>query len=548
MKAFFTLFLLCPFLAIAQGWVDFCPSAKVKLEVVEVTGTDVTFDLKIMQLSNSACGSFGLGSSDFVIDFNNAGFANPTINKLTGFCDFVAVDPVNNPFIRFNYESNTSPAFIGPSGNRQIAVSLNGPTPSGQAGFDSGVALIDQTEYTYSRFTLGGYDGTTPLDFEWHTGSGLATLVFGIENGDFDNDGTSFLHVAVEVGDTCVVYPTITPPQGWVDLCPETKVKLEVVEVTGSDVTFDLKISQSATSSCGSFGLGASDFVIDFNNSAFTNPAISNLSGFCDFVAVNPVNNPFVQFNYENNTSPTLLGAPGSQQMVISLNGPTPTDQAGFDSGVALIDQTEYTYSRFTLSGYDGVSPLDFEWYTGTGLATLVFGIENGDYDNDGVSFLHVVVEVSDTCVVYPPTNPLAPDFTSVLTMVPSNIVGTTPVGVAASIVELSGNQSDGTPIKVTIPVDSRLTFTWDPTLTSVAFNTLDNAAWNYLGDNGFVHTFEYTGVLDGGEVSTFGFLATYDPQNTSGTTSLTCTVAPLGGGETEFTNNTDSEQLIYFD
>lgn len=348
----------------------------------------------------------------------------------------------------------------------------------------------------------------------------------------------------------CSVFPFLLIAQNWVDFCPATKLKLEVVEVTGSDVTFDIKLQQLSTSTCGSYGLGNADFLIDFNNAAFTNPTFSKVIGFCDFVAVNPVNNPFVRNAYENiNTFTGFVNGPtGNQQMIINLNGPTPTDQPGFDSGVAIIDQTEYTYCRFTLSGFNGTAPLDFAWSMGgSGLTTEVYGIENGDYDNDGFSFLSVQVDLGDTCVIETPV--VEPDLSLVLIAVPNNIVGVSSIGVAVSVVEIGGAETDGSSIKVRLPYDVRLSFTWDPTLTNIAFNSVDNASWNYLGDNGIFHSFEYTGgTLAAGEVSSFGIVATYDPQNTSGTTTLTTTIVPLSGGEALFTNNTDVETLVYFD
>lgn len=193
--------------------------------------------------------------------------------------------------------------------------------------------------------------------------------------------------------------------QPWVDDCPEADIMLDIVEVKGSDVVIEIRLRQSATSACGSFGLGSADFVLDFNNSAFMNPTITPQGGFCDFVDKSG-NGSTVQFIYETiSTSATINGAPGAQQIVMNLNGPAPGNQGSFDSGVAIIDNSkEWVFGRFTISGYDGASPLGINWsvppFGGSGLSTLLFGLEDGDYDNDGVSFLSVMILINSSSVL----------------------------------------------------------------------------------------------------------------------------------------------------
>jgi len=75
------------------------------------------------------------------------------------------------------------------------------------------------------------------------------------------------------------------------------------------------------------------------------------------------------------------------------------------------------------------------------------------------------------------------PDLTPITTILPGNIAGVSGVGVAVEIAELNGINTDGTNIIVRIPSDPRLTFVWDPTLTGVAFTTINNANKKYLGE-----------------------------------------------------------------
>ncbi len=170
-----------------------------------------------------------------------------------------------------------------------------------------------------------------------------------------------------------------------------------------------------------------------------------------------------------------------------------------------------------------------------------------GDCDNGGVTNLEECQNNND------PTDGLddCPDLTPITTILPGNIAGVSGVGVAVEITELNGIDTDGSPILVRMPSDPRLTFVWNPTLTSVALTAVNNANWTYLGNNGVVHTFQYNGpsqVILGRQTEAFGFQSTYDPQATDGQTTVTASIVPFGGGECNILNDTDSERLVYFE
>jgi len=139
-------------------------------------------------------------------------------------------------------------------------------------------------------------------------------------------------------------------------------------------------------------------------------------------------------------------------------------------------------------------------------------------------------------------------DLTLVVTIVPSTVTGISSVGCVVSVTALNNFELDSSAITVRIPLDPRLTFTWDSTLTAVSFFTVDNVNWGYTGNNGLFHSFEYTGTQASGLQTAFGVLASYNPQGTEGQTTITATVVPGSGGECRFTNNGDSEILVYFD
>ncbi len=138
------------------------------------------------------------------------------------------------------------------------------------------------------------------------------------------------------------------------------------------------------------------------------------------------------------------------------------------------------------------------------------------------------------------------PDLSPIITVVPANIAGVSSVGIAVRLTEINQKDTDGTNVKVRIPIDPRLSFTWDPALTFVGFNQVQNNKWTYSSTPLF-HEFTFPQMLGGGLNSSFGLEATYDPQNTNGQTTITATIVPYTGGEDNAANNSDSEVVIYF-
>jgi len=192
--------------------------------------------------------------------------------------------------------------------------------------------------------------------------------------------------------------------------------------------------------------------------------------------------------------------------------------------------------------------------------------LSNTDCDGDGVTNVTECSDVTnplDPCdfedgsITLPVTadqsgcENLCPDITPTTTILPGNIAGMSVVGVAVEITELNSIDTDGSGILVRVPSDPRLLFVWDPGLTSAALTMVNNADWNYLGDNGIVHTWIYNGpnlVIPAGTTSAFGFISFYDPQNTDGQTTITASIVPFSGGECNILNDTDSERLVYFE
>ncbi len=183
-------------------------------------------------------------------------------------------------------------------------------------------------------------------------------------------------------------------------------------------------------------------------------------------------------------------------------------------------------------------------------------GVTNADECSDNTDPLDPC-DFDDTSITLPVTADqgdcinLCPDLSPITTILPGNIAGPTNVCIAVEIFELNGYDTDGSQITIRMPSDPRLVFVWLPNETTCGILTYNNPNWNYLGDNGIVHTWTFNGpsnVIPGGTSSRFGFNALYDPQNTDGQTTITATIIPRSGGECNFLNNTDSERLVYFE
>lgn len=168
------------------------------------------------------------------------------------------------------------------------------------------------------------------------------------------------------------------------------------------------------------------------------------------------------------------------------------------------------------------------------------------------ISFPNEVFGDVADCQCIPPTTAHCPDLSPVMRIIPSNIAGISPIEFAVEVTEINNVDTDGSNIVVRMISDQRLTFVWDVGLTTAANLPVQNADWNYLGDNGLFHSWTYNGlnqIIQGGATSSLGFQGFYDPQVTSGSTTFTATVVPFSGGEcNNLTNNSNSETLVYFD
>jgi hypothetical protein len=141
------------------------------------------------------------------------------------------------------------------------------------------------------------------------------------------------------------------------------------------------------------------------------------------------------------------------------------------------------------------------------------------------------------------------PDYTPTISIAPSAITGVSNVRVIITISELL-NRTPCSDIYVFVPrLEPRYTFTYNATATSIGGVAVNNGDWQFFTSNPNFYVWKYVGgsVFPALGSSKFGFLGPYDPNQTDGSTTYSVQIFQGSGGETNITNNTDSEVLIYF-
>ncbi len=164
----------------------------------------------------------------------------------------------------------------------------------------------------------------------------------------------------------------------------DVTLTIENQQTVGTDFFFDIYL-QATSAPANPLYLGNADFVLTFNASNFTNPTLSKEPqagvsyGYCTFVPSDPSgsNTDITRTNYYDNTSPAPISG---NELIINLNGPTPSDQNAFDTRVAKIDEQASTHrlGRFKISGISNPSgTAGLQWKTsGTGVVTQVFSMD----------------------------------------------------------------------------------------------------------------------------------------------------------------------------
>ncbi len=136
-------------------------------------------------------------------------------------------------------------------------------------------------------------------------------------------------------------------------------------------------------------------------------------------------------------------------------------------------------------------------------------------------------------------------DLSNTLTMIPTILGGESFLSFVVDVQELNNTDTEGT-ITVIFAKDDRFSFDWDTALTQIGPLSVQNADWTYDDTNNAFHIFNTVLPVEQLSGTSFGILAMYDPQGTSGQTNFTTTILAGSGGEENGLNNTDAETIIF--
>jgi hypothetical protein len=117
---------------------------------------------------------------------------------------------------------------------------------------------------------------------------------------------------------------------------------------------------------------------------------------------------------------------------------------------------------------------------------------------------------------------------------------------------ELLGNDTNtAQEIEVRIDRSDDLQFTYDGSLSTLLVGgsnqNVANGDWQYDGSDPLFHVFKKTGGITANTTTSFGFVAQFDPGQSEGKIPFTARITFGSGGESVFTNNIDTETIVFF-
>ncbi len=219
------------------------------------------------------------------------------------------------------------------------------------------------------------------------------------------------------------------------------------------------------------------------------------------------------------------------------------------------------TSERFKLYGTQSTTGLitDFT-YTGSGnyesfiipIGSYTTGTYNyfgftadndaaADYGNSSFKSLRIFEDEDSNLIC----DGAVSDLTCSFTLLPTLSNSITSITHIIEIQELIGLNTTE-PISVILPRDPRMIFEYSESLTGIGPFVLNNEMWVYDDSDPSFHIWTSNEIL-AGSISSFGFDASYNPEETTGISPYTISILSGSGGEVFSSNNIDAETLNYF-
>ncbi|MEO1438213.1 MAG: hypothetical protein AAFV80_21910, partial [Bacteroidota bacterium] len=371
--------------------------ACIKLTNQEVMNDTLEFDIFMNTSPDNEEGDLFLADSDIVIDFEPTAFSSlifekvedPTLDPLQyGYVTLlptVVTGTIIDDIFRATVYNNTT-TFILPTGDLGILYTTAGP--ANITALEQNVARIDGQEdvHRFGRFRLIGLIDPQlfPPNLDFVSSGGINTDVFS-----YDEETLQAAPV-----DLCYLVDTLAIEQDPMGPTEVVKACLTITNqyISNDSLYFDIFMHTSDDNAGGDLYLADSDFIVDFNEGAFTNPTVGKVEdpslvpiqyGYVTLlptIVTGTILDDVFRSQVFNSTNTGF--DPIGETVVISFFGASPNDLPTLESSVARIDDQEDThrFGRFFITGVsDTTQVLNLTWAEGTLFETDVFSYFPGD-------------------------------------------------------------------------------------------------------------------------------------------------------------------------
>lgn len=141
-------------------------------------------------------------------------------------------------------------------------------------------------------------------------------------------------------------------------------------------------------------------------------------------------------------------------------------------------------------------------------------------------------------------------DLSINMTVSPTQITGSRTLSGLISVFTRNDSPTNGTDVKVYIPLSPNYTITYNPALVTAQGTPLNNGDWTFEGNDGFYYVFKLGGTnnkttIGGNTASYFGVSILFTAAS-SGVDNIGAFLLTGSGGDATTDNNTDGETIIY--
>lgn len=218
-----------------------------------------------------------------------------------------------------------------------------------------------------------------------------------------------------------------------------------------------------------------------------------------------------------------------------------------WDAGSNVSALTSATISRLVIAGWN---PTTNQWVK-IPSARDVTSVLGGPSNFTAGSITTTANIVPNTYTIYT-LAALSPDLTPTLRITPAQIVDNNKtINMRVVVGEINGVETNGN-IFVTIPVSAHYVINpYNSSQTTSTGLPVQNTRWSYLGISGSNYVFQFGGTAGattilGSASSAFGFSVVYSANSQTGTENVVVSIFNGAGGEINFTNNKDNENINF--